>query len=264
MRFFDPTGLSPVVTNLAIFHQGSRNFEVEDGTISEWRMIELGRIILDIQDVAKKYAQTYNSYIYSKLNSRCDIPFEGLSFYPISPERAFFRIHGGQMHIVRTMERSTNYWGNMEKKDEIHIYETTSSDEIIQHPRFIIHELGHAFERSLEKINQGHVYTARESMYDVPELFYERDLNAGADGVYDCGVDDPYCGFYGGSLVWQFSRDEGPFVPAENTDGRGEIFADMFVGWTYSMWASSDLGETRSLFMDEHMTNWIFEMVTED
>jgi len=42
-----------------------------------------------------------------------------------------------------------------------------------------------------------------------------------------------------------------------------ETFADMFLGWTYYKWGSSDMGDTRRSFMDGIMPGWI-EVLTMD
>jgi hypothetical protein len=58
-------------------------------------------------------------------------------------------------------------------------------------------------------------------------------------------------------------------TPNDDTDGRGEIFADMFVGWVYRCWEPdplrpnglSETGELRSSFMNENMPKWIYQKI---
>jgi len=42
------------------------------------------------------------------------------------------------------------------------------------------------------------------------------------------------------------------------------VFADMFLGWTYGMYADdiSGVGAARRNFMDSHMTLWIVNLVS--
>jgi hypothetical protein len=54
-------------------------------------------------------------------------------------------------------------------------------------------------------------------------------------------------GFAGGMDIWQFDLLCDP----------AEEFADMFVGWTYSMWEDSPGGCARENFMKIYMGSWI-------
>ena len=89
------------------------------------------------------------------------------------------------------------------------------------------------------------------------------------DALYCRSKGPGSAGFYGGFLDWQFSKDEGPYDvhnpdnPKDDTDGRGEIFADMFIGWVYGKWEDSDLGDARSTFMNYHMPIWIADAIGE-
>jgi len=96
-----------------------------------------------------------------------------------------------------------------------------------------VHELGHAFS----KVTGG---AARDS---IPV-----NLLRDADGDH---IDEfgRYYGFAGGWDDWQFGWD--------NT--RSEVFADMFVGWTYNNWDlghRENLGVPRQDHMDVVMTDW--------
>jgi hypothetical protein len=92
-----------------------------------------------------------------------------------------------------------------------------------------VHELAHAFENVLEiTLPDGKKYKpARESLPD--NLFSSRDGLA----------DEP-------AWTWQHSEDI----------NRGEIFADMFVGWVFDKWANplvSDLAGERAEWMSKNM-----------
>jgi hypothetical protein len=54
----------------------------------------------------------------------------------------------------------------------------------------------------------------------------------------------------------------------EETDGRGEIFADMFVGWVHNKWEQvpgkndlTVLGSQRNDYMDSRMQKWIYGVI---
>jgi hypothetical protein len=54
-----------------------------------------------------------------------------------------------------------------------------------------------------------------------------------------------YWGFAGGKDKWQFS--------VSNVDGTVEVWADMFVGWTYNTWGKDVTGSARQAYMNLQM-----------
>lgn len=94
--------------------------------------------------------------------------------------------------------------------------------------RWAVHELGHAFE---SRIN-GKVGTWGYVRSQLPDNVLNRD------------------GFAGGFPGWQQSR----------VISRGEIFADMFVGWSYGQWDTGEYlseGRAKANFMTTNMSIWI-------
>lgn len=95
-----------------------------------------------------------------------------------------------------------------------------------------MHELGHAFEA---RVN-GKIGTWGYVRSHLPDNVLNRD------------------GFAGTFPGWQQSEN----------DGRGEIFADMFVGWTYGQWetnpftgALTNNAALKVNFMTTNMSGWI-------
>jgi hypothetical protein len=96
----------------------------------------------------------------------------------------------------------------------------------------IVHEFGHAFA----------------------DLWYMKDGPYSPDGPYSSipGKLLVEGGFHispvSARLTWrQHLGDTSP----------NEIFADMFLGWTFDTWASDDLGNDRADFMTTNMSEWI-------
>jgi hypothetical protein len=96
----------------------------------------------------------------------------------------------------------------------------------------IVHELGHAFANRLANDSTGPL-----DILESPYLLSLRDEE----------------GFHlspeSASRTWR--QHPGNTSPSE-------IFADMFLGWTYNEWADDEYGEKRALFMDSNMPYWIF------
>jgi hypothetical protein len=96
--------------------------------------------------------------------------------------------------------------------------------------RWATHELGHGFESKINNV----IPTKK----DVRDLIPENTANRS--------------GFAGPFNGWQQSDRE----------TRGEIFADMFLGWTYDRWEEEDgrLTDPAALkadFMNQNMPSWI-------
>lgn len=192
----------------------------------------------------------------------------------LSPYTAFHLIHGGPLKIVRTHHDygPNAWWGEARSSNEIWIYKSTEASDIINSPRFIIHETGHTFENAVRNTIKVHIRTF------IEEGLYWRNY-----------PEEAYGGFYAGDSAhggWQWSYKEGGYddggTPAiwneekqryDNTeddkDGRGEIFADMFLGWVYNKWEVnpdnpgtwSQKGQERADFMDSKMPNWVFRVI---
>jgi hypothetical protein len=121
-------------------------------------------------------------------------------------------------------------WGYTPGSNHIQIYETyngvwAGNPYVADTPvsvGLVLHEMGHAFNQRLG---------------GVPLT--------GLTGVL---LTRPYedHGFFTGHYVGQFSHDISP----------SEIFADMFVGWTFGGWGDNRLGDARRDYMED-MNTWV-------
>jgi hypothetical protein len=80
------------------------------------------------------------------------------------------------------------------------------------------------------------------------------DLPDELDGSYGLGrighagsTEYPFWGFAGRFERWQFGM----------TDDTGEVFADMFLGWTYNQWGDNDSGINRASYMNQTMPLYV-------
>lgn len=103
----------------------------------------------------------------------------------------------------------------------------------------VVHELGHAFG---QKWYQG-----------------GQDDFSGPYTIIPSGLIDNE-GFYpspaGAPLTWRQHPCTGGYNCA------GEVFADMFLGWTYGRWADNTAGNNRGIFMNQRMIPWIVNLAS--
>ena len=130
--------------------------------------------------------------------------------------------------------------------------------------RLIIHELGHAFdykvcEKLYGKCPDITALANSDVRMDLTSAQYNQEVNFTNIGLlkrydgdriarnsYGKDTDKPkYSGFNGGFEVWQFAM-EGSIMQ------QGEIWADMFLGWTYQ-----NLGSDRQEYMNDAMQNYL-------
>jgi len=149
---------------------------------------------------------------------------EGCSL--VTPQAAFYDVFDGPISVKR-VSNTCDCWAmyvdkNANGRHEIWVFSSTSAKEVIDHPRLIVHEIGHAF------------------------------YNATGGYVEGSSVGDRN-GFFGPYYEWQFGHD------SENDLGT-EIFADMLVGWVYGKWelrpgtsVLSENGAAKSAYMDKYM-----------
>jgi hypothetical protein len=96
----------------------------------------------------------------------------------------------------------------------------------------IVHEFGHAF---------ADLWYKRDGSYDPHGPYTNIDQDLLVEGGFH---ESPISA----RLTWrQHPGDTGP----------SEIFADMFLGWTFDAWGSNDLGNRRSEFMTTNMSEWV-------
>jgi RHS repeat-associated protein len=162
-----------------------------------------------------------------------------------SPREAFLTIYGGTITFNKTgtecaegcygrwsgSNNTINVYNNSYDKNEAGEYDFSKS--LITSPstghRWAVHELGHGFEA---KVNN--VLGSNDIRDNLPAHLANRD------------------GFAGPAYGWQQSECA--------IDCNGEIFADMFLGWTYGQWDTGDYvqaGQAKANFMANTMSTRI-------
>jgi hypothetical protein len=134
----------------------------------------------------------------------------------IDPAEAFLQVYGRPIRFVRkAVNASGTFWGETFPPDRVEVYRnaphTVLADapaSVGNRPQFAVHELGHAFENVC--FAAFHAKKGRES---IPTNLLNRPK-----------------GFF------QIRR----FQQSPQNNGRGEIFADMFIGWVYDRWETLD------------------------
>lgn len=177
----------------------------------------------------------------------------------LTPHQAFLLTYGGTVTFVKSEQtcqaaRGADCWGST-AGTEITIYEDGHGNgEFIGNHRFIVHELGHAFESRVNQFVGNNENSIRDGV-----------TSAQADGLLpdrpDLADDDLRTfGFAGPLWGWQQS----------SSGASGEEFADMFVGWTYGRWESNPDGtlthdgRQRATFMNQRMAYWMKTAIQEE
>jgi len=121
-----------------------------------------------------------------------------------------------------------------------------------QNPKFIIHELGHAFDHKVCAISNGG--NPCNVIYDesIIRANLKKDvatmpfLNRNGYGSRD--DQPPFSGFAGGKDDWQFTSSG----QVSFSMYQGEVWADMFLGWNYG-----NLAEKRLNYMNGEMPKYL-------
>ena len=234
---------------------GSSNIDKNGNTIEiyqapDWTLEEQVMIHLALSDVAASYSRAYNLVIMQMNMFRDCLPWEFIfKIRSIDPITAFLKVHGGKITFERTAENATQYfkersssgisnvWAYTLSPRKILIFRNAQVDIIVNHPRWIVHEVGHAFENSLL---ESPMVGSKAGRNNLPINLLVRYTEKDAFG-----------GFYGPFNRWQYSKDS----------SRGEIIADMFIGWVYDLWGKNALGNQRDNYMTKNMPRWIFKII---
>jgi hypothetical protein len=213
------------------------NFEEEEG--QHWTDQEKKTTEAAVLDVAQAYADSYNNFMSNLYSSIGDIG----SPRSIGPVEAFLKIHDTAVTFLRkaltaaqALGGGSDAWGYTFSAQTIWVFSNATSQDVINNPRWAIHELGHAFENATIIVRpNGTSY--KPGRASLPSKLLGSRL-----------------GFHGGWLDWQYSK--------EMSDG--EIFADMFIGWVYKRWEGNQgqqltfqVGLARSSHMHQGMPIWI-------
>ncbi len=265
IKFSDPSGKTSIVP-LAAFvlgepysgswqPDGTRNGDKDGKNRTtyyppKWEQREKDSINQALADVAEAYSNAYIGEIVRRYFAECwpkALLLE--SIRRATPENTFLKVHGGRITFVRTAENATQYfsqqngalttsgvWANTVDARKILIFSNATANDVVNHPRWIVHEVGHAFERAMEE-----TVGRRAGREGLP-----------AELLVRTAEDDPNAGFAGGFMEWQYSKQ----------NKNGEIFADMFIGWVYNQWGVrngrlTSLAVKRAGYMNSRMPGWI-------
>jgi RHS repeat-associated protein len=241
-RFTDPSGLEPLIKLKRDPMVLVKNFkEIKANT---WNKQEEISAELAAYDVGKALAHTINSNValLKKVNGlEFDDCYRPL-LNSVSPTLAFLLVYKGSvtfMHKPISSGDGSGSYAQTQDRNMVWVFKDYKENYAVDHPGWIIHELGHAFQQALS-----------------PGAPWNSPTNNGLLGDLlkrSGGRDDLYAGFKGGFESWQYSRQTTP----------SEIYADMFLGWVYNEWASkkegvfTPLGQRRADFMDQIMVKAI-------
>jgi hypothetical protein len=199
-------------------------------------------------DVGKAFARDINNFMeqYRKLREMLIAAGEDVQpVVPIEPDVAFLKVFGRRVNFVRKDEPADGtYWGFTRSRDEIWVYSNAPHSAagefpstVGNRPEFSVHELGHAYENVILA-----AIGTKKGRNSIPQSLLNRQ-----SGFFPLGR-------------FQQSQDL----------GRGEIFADMFIGWVYDKWATiggfpegplTEAGFDRKNFMDNIMIDLIREAI---
>jgi hypothetical protein len=190
-------------------------------------------------DVAQALAAAHNAYLQELWEL-------GLidAYTPITPRQAFLLVYGGTVTFVRHKGICNECYGETISAREVWVYTQWNNADgivsgvIVTDKRFIVHELGHAFENALEEILG--FKPPRKSLAAVQQNTKWNFPNRGGPTKEDYGFAGPYPG-------WQQSQDY----------SAGEELADMFLGWVYGRWGPDYRGFARGRFMTNNMPEWV-------
>ncbi|HWR64713.1 MAG TPA: RHS repeat-associated core domain-containing protein [Bellilinea sp.] len=231
IRYADPTGhafLEP--------HGFSREKELSLVKFSDqgWGTEEKKTFERISRTVANAYAREATQNL---LNQKRSGEIDG--FRSANPESLFLEIHDGPVTFTRVAESCNGNGGGCAaetmSKNAITIYANASQNYFLNHSRVIAHELGHAFNNATNKLAQ-----------NVPSNLIRP---MGENGVIDWGnIRSDFYGYADGFDDWQFGY---------SGHSGSEEFADMFVGWIYGTWGTTDMATDRSQFMTSHMSGFL-------
>ena len=230
-----------------------------------WTFKEKSSINRSLSAVARAYANAYNSELKWRLMEDCADSHYKYFQKKITPLKAFLTIHGGPI-TFRRFGNDPDYWGEGYSRNEIYIYSEAEFDN----KRFIVHEVGHTFENALDDVLRSGKLGRDGLTEDLWLRAYEGEDFGGFKsgrgssqfstdyGVWDDG---------GTPAVWNEETKKYDFAEDDHKDGRGEIFADMFIGWVYNEWETrvdgtwTTKGQERADYIARNMGDWIYRMI---
>ena len=244
VNLVDPSGNYP--SEFAEFRSGDGAGQFEE--IDE----ALIHVALDI--IASAYLRAYNGMLHS-LQEICNDPIYLTPAYQLNKTQIFYRIHRGKVTFSK-FDKDPGYYGEAAGENSIYIYKggsVTNSETyrylsgytgewppssndgtwvMVQqkYHRFITHEMGHAFDSAIRN-------HAPSRMVGIASRYLPKP-----ESPYQLGG---FCGTKSDGWQWRLDNQRA---------FQNEIFADMYLSWTYGCLTSPQ----RSDYMGEMMPTWIF------
>jgi hypothetical protein len=227
---------TPVLIHLEV--EGDQIWDARETATVQQAALDVGNAIArDIQSV------TEQSRRITGLLSESGAEVEPAA--PLEPVDAFLKVYGRPVRFLRKeVPSGGTWWGETKSRDLVlvfrnapHSFAGDAPSSVGNRPEFSVHELGHVFENV---------------------ILAAIGVRKGRNSIPSSQVNRPN-GFYQPLLQpkrFQQSQDL----------GRGEIFADMFLGWVYDRWETIDgkpdsplreAGIARKQFMERIMIELI-------
>lgn len=204
------------------------SFAVDTG--EAWATVEMDIIEAAALNVGSQLARAHNRGQWFSWRAG-DIE----EYRPITARTAFLEVYGGAVEFIRkSFECPEGCYGRTITAREIWVYQ----NGIVNDARFIVHELGHAFENALQEIVGHKPPRAMLSGTQSNDPTFPNRFVAGQASPY---------GFAGRFPGWQQSQQAEAY----------EEFADMYIGWTYNTWDEGSAGWRRANFMSTNMPLWV-------
>ena len=175
----------------------------------------------------------------------------GLPMKFLTPLEAFYLVYKGPVIWEKVPEQGPDgAFAKTYGRNSVSVFSNHFANYTIQHPGWVIHELGHAFEYALSPSDS----SKSPGRNGLPLNLLIRKIQDPMDPEKDDQF-DPNAGFASSfERGYQYSKGL----------GREEIFADMFLGWVKNKWSISsltgrltDLGQARSDYMMQNMSTLI-------
>jgi hypothetical protein len=187
---------------------------------------------------------TFKSYILSAVK-KVAIRLSEQSILPDSPQAAFKKVFDGLEFVWGCSSCSAWALSYGTKIEFVNLYPNENRSI-----RFIIHEIGHVFDQRVCMAKTG-LSTCdgdpvRNGYLRARLTTHMNDLNKNTHLKRNDYGDETnsYHGFAGGKEIWQFA--------VQAIDKPVEIWADMFLGWTFQ-----NLGSYRQNYMNEEIPHYL-------
>lgn len=265
--FTDPSGFLPLLkfTEQSAYKRIETVTENKNGKVKSWKeevtykadrwtSADMAAAESTAQRVDQAFAQIINanysilSRVYQQDCYRGYERYQNLP--PITPGSAFLLVYREPVAWEKRGESVINEedgkpcpegkcaYAETKNRNLIYVWKNARDNYAVEHPGWVVHELGHAFELATVVYDQdGDLYRPGQT---ILRKSYSELLVRTSDEP-----SDPYAGFSGGFNDGQFS--------GQLTEG--EVFADMFTGWVSNKWwiinnRISPMGQKRADFMN--------------